>query len=222
MAMDPDSQFTVDVDGSAVDVAFLALGMALIAFLLWLVYRTLQQPRLPVNRSTDRAPSANWAGVLRYLVTTPFMVLFWLFVFLFLLSTASDSRNGEEIIIASTAVIGGARLLAHVKEELAHELAKTVPIAILGFIIIGTGFTDLTRTDGLVAEIEGQLPLLDTYWLGLVVFDIVITAAWFVVIRWRWLRQQRRQSDGRPVEGFFGRLGERLRDIGYDEGQRVE
>lgn len=220
--MDSDSVFAVEMDGSALDVAFLAGGMALIAFLLWLVYRTMQRPRLPVNRSEDRAPNANWAGVLRYLVTTPFMVLFWLLVFLFLLSTASDSRSGEEIIIASTAVIGGARLLAHVKEELAHELAKTVPIAILGFIIIGTGFADLTRTSGIADEIESQVPLLDSYWLGLVLFDVAITAVWFVVIRWRWLRQQRRVADGRPVEGFFGRLGDRLRDIGYDEGQRAE
>ena len=220
--MGSETQFVAETDGSAFDVAFLALGMALLAFLLWLVYRTMQHPRLPVNRSADRAPSANWAGVTRYLVTTPFMVLFWLAVFLFLLSTASDSRTGEEIIIASTAVIGGARLLAHLKEELAHELAKTVPIAILGFIIIGTGFTDLTRTSGIVDEIESQLPLLDSYWLGLVVFDIAITAVWFVVIRWRWLRDERRVAQGQPVEGFFGRLGDRLRDIGYDEGQRVD
>ena len=220
--MGPDSQFVAETDGSALDVAFLSLGMAFLAVLLWLVYRTMQRPRLPVNRSDDRAPNANWAGVLRYLVTTPFMVLFWLLVFLFLLATASDSRSGEEIIIASTAVIGGARLLAHVKEELAHELAKTVPIAILGFIIIGTGFTDLTRTSDTVEEIESQLPLLDSYWLGLVLFDIVVTVVWFAVIRWRWLRDRRRVAEGRPTEGFFGRLGGRLRDIGYDEGQRVE
>ena len=86
-----------------------------------------------------------WSGVLRYLLTTPLMVAFWMFVLLALLTAAARDRSGEQIVVATSAVIGGARLLAHVHEEIAHELAKAVPIAILGFILIGGGFTGSTR-----------------------------------------------------------------------------
>ena len=41
-AMGPDSQFVAETDGSALDVAFLSLGMAFLAFLLWLVSRNIE------------------------------------------------------------------------------------------------------------------------------------------------------------------------------------
>ena len=88
-----------------------------------------------------------WSGVLRYLLTTPLMVAFWMFVLLALLTAAARDRSGEQIVVATSAVIGGARLLAHVHEEIAHELAKAVPIAILGFILIGGGIHRDRRGD---------------------------------------------------------------------------
>ncbi len=217
MQGEPDTDLSLSFAGSPWDVVILSVGMAFLVFLLWLVYRTMEVPRLPVNRSEDRAPNANWAGVLRYAVTTPIMVGFWLLVFLTLLSVAAQSRTGTDVLVATVAVIGGARLLAHLKKDMAHELAKTVPIAILGFIIIGSGFADLTQTDNVLAELLQQEDQIDTYWLSLIVFDVFLTVIWFGVIRWRWIREQRRAADGRPVEGFFGRLGDRLRGIGYDK-----
>ncbi len=207
--------FQLVADGDMADVVVFGAGMALLAWLLWLVYRTMQKPRLPVNRPADRPPFATWAGVLRYLFTTPFIVGFWMIMFLVLLSAASTDRTAEDVIVATAAVIGGARLLAHCNEEIAHELAKTVPIAILGFIIIGGGFAG---TDGFLSVLDQALGLghlVDTYWLGLILFDIALTVIWFVAIRWRWTRAERREERGRPEEGFWGRLSDRLRSIGY-------
>lgn len=221
----PVDGFTVDwdfVSDQAVwaDVVALSLGMALLMWLLWIVYRTMQVPRLPVNRSEDRAPSANWTGVLRYVLTTPFMVVFWMLVLMLLLATAAQSRTAPEIIVAATAVVGGSRLLAHLNKEMAHELAKSIPIIILGFILVGGGFTGTERMaeiiDGFFTAYGGQL---DTYLAALTVFDFVITAMWFVLIRWRWLRRRRRERLGEPSESLFGRIGTRLRSIGYTDSE---
>lgn len=152
---------------------------------------------------------------MRYLFTTPFVVTFWMMVFLMLLAAASTDRTAEDVIVATTAVIGGARLLAHCNEEIAHELAKTVPIAILGFIIIGGGFAG---TDELVSVLDETVrlgPLIDTYWLGLILFDFALTGVWFVAIRWRWMRTDRREDQVVRNRGSGGRLGDRLRRIGY-------
>ncbi len=54
-----------------------------------------------------------------------------------------------------------------------------------------------------------------TVGLGLILFDIALTVIWFVAIRWRWTRAERREERGRPEEGFWGRLSDRLRSIGY-------
>ncbi len=199
--------------GTAGDVAFLALGMAILATLLWMAYRTLQHPRLPVIRSMDDPPAVTPVGVLRYVLTTPIMVTFWMSVLLFLLSTAAKERTGEQIVVATTAVIGGARLLAHVHEEIAHELAKAVPIAILGFILIGSGFSGW---EGFVAAFDDMpADLMDEYWFGLVVFDMVITAMWFGWLRLRWRRREVRVVGGGSRTSAPERAWRRLRNVGY-------
>ncbi len=210
---------------SAVDVFFLAIGMALLATLLWMAYKTLQHPRLPVNRPASSPPSVTWSGVLRYLLTTPLMVAFWMFVLLALLTAAARDRSGEQIVVATSAVIGGARLLAHIHEEIAHELAKAVPIAILGFILIGGGFTGIDAATRTVEQIP--VALVDTYWLGLVMFDVIITALWFGAIRLAWRRRSSRIDGGGSADNWLVRGWHRLRRIGYtarpaDEAPPVE
>lgn len=206
----------VQQEATVYDVVFLAAGMAFLAWLLWLVYRTMQHPRLPVNEHDDGPVTANWAGVLRYILTTPVVILFWLLVFLFLLSTAAEDRNAAEVIVAATAVIGGARLLAHTNEEIAHELAKTVPIAILGFIVIGGGFAGADKMVNTLNEaIESFDTLFGSYYAGLILFDFALTAIWFLAIRFSWSRRQRRLEKGRPDDGILARLADRLRRIGY-------
>ena len=210
---------------SAVDVFFLAIGMALLATLLWMAYKTLQHPRLPINRPVSSPPSVTWSGVLRYLLSTPVMVAFWMFVLLALLTAAAKDRSGEQIVVATSAVIGGARLLAHIHEEIAHELAKAVPIAILGFILIGGGFTGIDAATRTVEQIP--VALVDTYWFGLVMFDVVITALWFGSIRLAWRRRSSRIDGGGSADNVLVRGWNRLRRIGYaqraaDEAPPVE
>ena len=207
---------TVDLNleaGHALDVVLYAVGMALLATLLWLAYRTMQHPRLPVIRRQDDPPLATWAGVVRYLLTTPFIVGFWMLVLMTLLAAAACDRSGTQIVIATTAVIGGARLLAHIKEEIAHELAKAVPIAILGYVIIGgglTGFEPFVRSFD-----EIPLTLLDTYWLGLMIWDVFLTAVWFGWVQLNWRRRQSRVAAGGHSDNVVVRAFRRLRAIGY-------
>lgn len=199
--------------GSALDVFFLAVAMAALATLLWMAYRTMQHPRLPVGGSADEPPRVTTAGVLRYLLTIPFMVAFWMSVLLFLLAAAARDRSGEQIVVATTAVIGGARLLAHVHDEIAHELAKAIPIAILGYILIGGGFSGW---DGFLRTFD-EVPteLVDAYLLGLLLFDVVVTALWFGWLRLSWRRTRRRVAAGGTSAGWLARTWRRLRDIGY-------
>ena len=101
--------------------------------------------------------------MLRYLLTTPFLVGFWMVVLMTLLAAAARDRSGTQIMVATCAVVGGSRLLAHIKEEIAHELAKAVPIAILGYVIIGGG---LTGIDPFVTfeAIRADRHVLDLVW----------------------------------------------------------
>ena len=212
--MDLDPELSLDFAGDAWDVIVLGIGMAFVAALLWMVYRTMQHPRLPINHSDDKPPNATWGGVLRYLITTPIMMSFWFLVLTMLIGSAARDRTANDVVLTATAVIAGARLLAHIKIEIAHELAKTVPIAILSFIVIGGGFADIAEQERLLDSLNEDL--LDTYWYGLMVWDVALTTAWFLVVRLSWRRDDRRETKGKPAKGPFGRTLERFRGIGYE------
>lgn len=203
--------------GGISDVVFFAIGMALVATLLWVAYRTMEHPRLPVIRPEQSAPTTTWQGVVWYLITTPFMVFFWQLVLLGLLTMVAGERTPVDMVVATCAVVGGARLLAHIKPDIAHELAKSVPVAILGFLIIGTGFVGLDRWAQATTEVP--LDLLDDYFVGLVVWDVVLTTLWFVAIRLRWHHRSRRTAAGKPADGPLRQTIHRLRDIVYGGAQ---
>jgi hypothetical protein len=208
--MTPELNFDV---GYTFDVVVYAVGMAVLATLLWLAYQSMQHPRLPLIRRPDDPPLATWAGVSRYLLTTPFVVGYWMLVLMTLLAAAARDRSGTQIVIATTAVIGGTRLLAHLKQEIAHELAKAVPIAILGYVIIGGG---LTGFEPFVRSFDGiPLTLVDTYWVGLMIWDVFLTAAWFGWVQMNWRRRASRVAAGGHTDNLVVRVFRRLRAIGY-------
>ena len=201
-----DSPFLLQLPGDGWDVPIVALGMAVIAAVLWVLYRTLDTPRLPLNRPADGVPFATWPGVLRYAVTTPFMVTFWFGAVVLLISVGTDTRDGAGVALAAAAVVGGARIVAHVSRDLANEIAKTVPIAILTFIVVGGGATDASL-ETIGASLDAGMLL--RYWTALILLDAVVTAVWFLVQRRRW------RTASTSAARTWSALVSRWRSIGY-------
>lgn len=189
-----------------IDVAVFGIGMAVVATVLWLAYRTMDRPRLPVIREPNRAPRVIWQGVVRYAVMTPVLVTFWMLVLVVLIATVAQQRGPNAVLIAACSVIAGARLLAHVNTEIATELAKTVPIVILSVLIIGGQVVGVERFFETLLDVP--VDAADTYFVGLVVWDYLLTGLWF----WR----QRREWHREGAPGTLARFADRWRRIGYD------
>ena len=64
-----------------------------------------------------------------------------------------------------------------------------------------------------------QVPpdLVDSYWLGLILWDFFLTALWLLGVQVAWRRQRQREQAGGPVDAPVVRLVRRLRRIGYRE-----
>ena len=100
-----------------------------------------------------------WAGFLyliEYIVVVPFLILFWYIIFALVLLFFSDSLPLQQILLLSAAVVGSIRMLAYYNHDLATEVAKLLPLTILGLMILSPGFLDLVR----VAEAIKQVPQL--------------------------------------------------------------
>lgn len=188
------------------DVAVLGIGLAVMATVLWVVYRTMDHARLPVIRSEAHPPRATWAGVARYVLLTPVLVSFWLFVLLLLITAVARERNPEQILAAACAVIAGARLLAHVRTDISQELAKTIPIVILGVILIGGQLVGVEAFERTIDAIPWDL--VNAYWVGLIIWDLLLTSLWFWYQRRSWL-------GAGHTPGRLRRVIARWRRVGY-------
>lgn len=184
--------------------AVLALVVAT-ALLLW-VYRSMQHPRLYlVSDPANGQPGTTWQALVRYLVLTPIMVGFWFTVILMILTIAAGSRSGGALALAAAAVVGAARVLAHISPEGSHELGKTIPLAVLSLILIGGSNPSLEHWSDVLNEIGANSGALDTYYWTLLALDVLVTGLWFVRQRSRWAGHQpgssraRWRLDLRPV-----------------------
>lgn len=152
----------------------LAIGMGVI---MW-VYHSMQKPRLYLRyREADLRPIVTWQALVRYLVTTAISLVIWLFVILLILTVAANNRTAEEIAIAAAVVIGASRLLAHISPEGSHELGKTIPLAVLSIILLGSSL-DGQSWAGLVEDLDANTGIIDSYYWALLIFDIILTTWW--------------------------------------------
>lgn len=167
------------------------VALVLTMFVLLWLYHSMQTPRLFLTRKPPAGrPGVTWESVLRYVVLTPILIFIWYAVLLFILTVATNSRTAEAIAVLAAAVVGAARVLSHVSPEGSHELGKTVPLAVLSVIILGGGGPSVQGWGSTVQELVSNGNRLDTYYFALVALDVVVTAIWFMAIRWHWEGQQ--------------------------------
>lgn len=156
-------------------------GSVLLAIMMGIIlwsYRSMQRPRLHLGyRQRDDRPIVTWQAVLRYLVTTPLSLVVWLLALMLILTLVAKGRSAEDIALAAACVIGAVRLLAHISRDAAHELGKTLPLAVLSLVLIG-GSVAGTSVESIFTEFEENAAVIDSYYFYLLVFDVVLTTIW--------------------------------------------
>lgn len=171
-------------------VVWAAIGLAVMTVIIMWVYRSMQKPRLYLTYEAETGePRATWKSLLRYVVLMPLMMLIWMGSLILILSIAADGRTAEDIALAVAAVIGAVRILAHMTPEGAHELGKTVPLAVLSIILLGVSTDPLTWDERWTA-LEASSDALDTQYLTLLVLDVVVTALWYWRVKATWKEER--------------------------------
>ncbi len=131
--------------------------MALIfiySLFIWNVYKTISKKDLiSINLAQYNSfehPVLNkiFAGILyfiEYIIILPFLILFWYIVFALMLLFFSENLSPENILLLSAAVVGSIRLLAYYKHEIAMDIAKLLPLTILGIALLNPKFLEISK-----------------------------------------------------------------------------
>jgi len=170
------------------EILFWTIVIILSAVLAYIVYRAMERPRLRLTPTPD-GPRAMRRDVILYAITIPLLIFAWWNFFSAILIVADTNLEIVAIVLA-------ARVLAHVDQRIAHEIAKAVPLTIITLIVV----TGSLRGEENILRLLDEAGQVDISWgalLFVLLADYAITAVWY----WgyiRWWQPRRAARRGSP------------------------
>jgi len=100
----------------------------------------------------------------KYLLIYPILPVAWFVVFTGLIAVLSSGRAISDLLLVSMAVVSAIRIGAYYDERLAEDLAKMIPLALLGiFIVDGIEALSLAGVFEVVQGVTSQWRTPDVY-----------------------------------------------------------
>ena len=167
-----------------IGVAVLMILIVAYSIFVWKVYKVIARKDIislnlkqynSFEHPTLEKMLAGMLYFLEYIIVLPFLILFWYIFFALALILFSEDLSIEKILLLSAAVVGSIRVLAYYKHELAAEVAKLLPMTILGLMVLSPGFLNVAR----MIEAVKQIPEL--FWsIG---FALIFVACLEIALR---------------------------------------
>ncbi len=166
-----------------VSVAFLMMLIVVYAIFVWKVYKLISKKDVislnlkqynSVEHPTFEKMLAAILYFIEYVIVLPFLILFWYLFFALTLLLFAEDFSIEKILLLSAAVVGAIRVLAYYKHELSAEIAKLLPLTILGLMILSPGFLNASRIIEAIISIPSIFSSIGYALLFVAVLEIVL------------------------------------------------
>lgn len=172
-------------------LTFFALVIVFYAIFVYYFYRFLAKKNiisLNLNQyNTYGNPAlvkffAAFFYILEYIVLLPIMTFFWFGVLAILTLVLSEGMSVSTVLVISAALVAAVRVTAFVSEDLAKDLAKMLPFALLSISITsGVAFFDAASLTARISEIPTLFNNVPYYLLFVVGIELFMRIATFLL-----------------------------------------
>lgn len=133
------------------------------------VYR-FEQSRHPALRSF-----AHVCGyILKYLIVFPLFAYFWFAVLTLMLSFLSKNRDMGDTLLIALATVSAIRFSAYYNEDLARDLARVLPFALLAMFLIDASFFNIVESVEMLKGVNDYREAIVYYLLFLIGLEFVL------------------------------------------------
>jgi hypothetical protein len=157
------------------------IGLFIYAVFVWHFYRTLskrdlfkidlEKYNLPqVKHKTLGKVGSVISYILKYGFIFPVYIFVWFLILSIFLLVLSEEFAINNIILTSVVIVSAVRITSYYKEDLASDMAKLIPLALLAILITDPNFFSMEAT---VARFS-QIPNLWSQILQFLIFSIVL------------------------------------------------
>jgi hypothetical protein len=112
--------------------------------------------------------------IIEYIVVLPVLVFVWYFVFTIFLLFLTEGIEMQTLLIISATMVAAIRMAAYYKEDLARDLAKLLPLTLLGVSLTQLGLINFGHVLGKFVEIPMFLEEIIIYLLFIIVIEFVL------------------------------------------------
>ena len=141
------------------------IGIAAFTMLVFGFFCTYLSRRDPFQDRQGPHPTTRFARFMQGMFVFPAVSFLFFCVLAASLFLLGKKQTTEEILLLSMSVVVGVRLTAFVSETAASDLAKLLPLSLLGVLIVDPTYADLGRSWAHFANVAGLLGVLGRYFL---------------------------------------------------------
>lgn len=164
------------------DLALYILGMAVYAIFVWHFYRFIARreivPICPSWRTKEGkiSPAKIGGYIAGHVLLFPLIIWVWFIVYSFFMFILAKDMTLGVILLVSISVIGATRMTSYYKEDLAKDVGKLLPFALLGIFLTSSAFFSETSNFFSLDEIEERIVEIPLFISRIIEFVIIITA----------------------------------------------
>jgi len=155
------------------------LSLSVYAVFVWKFYKTLskrdlfkldlEKYNLPeIRHKTLGKIGSVFSYILKYGIVFPLYIFLWFVILSLFLLLLTEEATVSHILLVSISVVSATRVISYYKEDLASDLAKLVPFALLAVSLVDPNFFSIETTIQNLSEV----PLLWSQILQFLVFSI--------------------------------------------------
>ena len=142
------------------------VGIALYSIFVFKFYRFLARRKiieLKIHEYDIHIGLKKFLYVLECMVVFPFVIFFWFLVMSLLLTIISSGQGIETILFISVAFVSVVRIVTYYSEELAKDLGKLIPFALLALFLIDGAYISLDNSLILLQQLPAVWKILVYY-----------------------------------------------------------
>ena len=168
---------------SLLNIFIFAILIVIYSVVTWKFYKYLSKKDLidlnlqQYNRTTH--PFVNKLVAIlfylvEYIIILPFLIFFWFAILGLFILLLSEELAVSQIVVISASMVAAIRMVAYYEEDLAREIAKVFPFAILTIFIVNPSFFQLNRVLTKIGEIPNFLGSIILFLVLIVGIELIL------------------------------------------------
>lgn len=118
--------------------------------------------------------------VIEYIMFLPIVIFIWFAVLAILLTFLARNQPIESILLVAIAVVGAVRITSYYNEDLAKDLAKMLPFALLGVFLVDISYFNIETSIEMIKNVKLHTDIL-IYYLGFIVMLELILRIIYII-----------------------------------------